>query len=101
MPALRLAAALFLLLLLAACPPTLRREPIPVGDDDDSASTGDDDDASGDVCCEPEGAADTWEECEDREAIECVCDIDSFCCGGGWDSSCSDLYVSPCGALCQ
>ena len=99
MSLIRLLAALSLVVLLGACPPTLRNEPIPVDDDDDATS--DDDDAANDVCCEADGGPGTWEDCENREAIECVCDIDAFCCGDGWDGSCSDLYVSPCGALCE
>ncbi|MCP4869026.1 MAG: hypothetical protein GY898_09955 [Proteobacteria bacterium] len=89
-----------LLLSLTACAPTLRNG----GDDDDDAtSAGDDDDATGgdDVCCTGSGNAATWEGCDNREAIECVCDSDNWCCGSGWDEGCSDLYVSPCGATCE
>jgi hypothetical protein len=94
----RLLLALALLLLLG-CPPRLNNNP---PDDDDSADddddAADDDDAVHDDCCDTGGAG-TWQDCYDNDAAECVCDQDIWCCEGGWDETCVDLYISPCGAL--
>jgi len=100
MHTLRLLLSLLLLLSLSACAPRLHNGD---DDDDDDATSDDDDDATGaeDTCCEGTGDAGTWEECTNRESLECVCDADNWCCGSGWDSGCTDLYVSPCGAICE
>ena len=93
--------AVVLLLLLVGCPPSLnRRRPIP-DDDDDSGPAPDDDDttASHDVCCDVDGDGETWRDCMDEGSADCVCDQDAWCCEGGWDQTCRDLYISPCGAL--
>ena len=95
-------ASLLVLILVVSCAPRLRNEPRPVDDDDTTDVADDDDDDSfepDDPCCDPEGDGETWRECSNDEAAECVCDQDSWCCSEGWDSSCSDSYVSPCGAL--
>ncbi len=100
MQTLRLLLLLMMVTPLVACPPTLNN-----GDDDDDATdaTDDDDDDTGggeDACCEGSGNAGTWEQCDDREAIECVCAIDNWCCGSGWDSGCVELYSAECLASC-
>jgi hypothetical protein len=89
-----------LLLLLSGCPPQLHNG----NDDDDSSSAEDDDDdttGGDDVCCDgDDGTGTTWEQCDNRDAVECVCNSDDWCCGSGWDGGCTALYLSPCGATC-
>lgn len=83
--------------LLAACPPRLDWHG---DDDDDSVQPDDDDTTSGpDPCCEADGDSETWQSCFDNGSAECVCAQDPYCCEQAWDSTCRDLYVSPCGAL--
>jgi hypothetical protein len=89
------------LLVLIGCPPSLNRNQPRPDDDDDSGPVLDDDDttASHDVCCDIDGDGGTWQDCMDGGAADCVCDQDPWCCEGGWDGTCRDLYLSPCGAL--
>ncbi len=92
--------AVALLLAVIGCPPSLNRSR-PTFDDDDSGTPADDDDTTGshDVCCDIDGTGETWTDCMDSGAADCVCDQDPWCCDGGWDGTCRDLYISPCGAL--
>ncbi len=96
-------AALFLFLLpialLLGCPPELRNDGPPAADDDDAVGDDDDTPFPDDPCCEVDGNGETWLECSDREAADCVCSSDDWCCGEGWDETCASTYVSPCGAL--
>ncbi len=53
-----------------------------------------------DACCSATGTATTWTTCLDSGAINCVCDLDGWCCLGGWDVTCRNYYSGTCGASC-
>jgi len=53
---------------------------------------------SGDPCCSDVGDVNTWNNCQDSAAVSCLCALDSYCCGTGWDSLCMDEYIGDCGA---
>ena len=86
---------------LLGCPPSLNRDERRFEDDDDSGAKVDDDDttSSHDPCCDTDGDSETWRDCIDQGAMECVCEIDSYCCEDAWDGTCQGLYLSPCGSL--
>ena len=55
--------------------------------------------AGADMCCFYPGDGTTWTTCQDATAIDCVCQMDSWCCdGSGWDDLCQGEYVNDCSA---
>jgi hypothetical protein len=47
-------------------------------------------------CCTPSTAGG----CSEPGVPECVCDIDPYCCAGGFDENCVNLATQRCGAAC-
>ncbi len=53
---------------------------------------------AGDCCTAHDPASPS---CSDGACQACVCDLDSFCCTGNWDSSCADKAHYECAASCN
>jgi hypothetical protein len=47
-------------------------------------------------CCTPSRTGG----CSEPGVQECVCDIDPYCCAGGFDENCVNLATQRCGATC-
>ena len=52
----------------------------------------------GSSCCEANPSQDAG--CPLPICQDCVCNIDSFCCGVSWDSQCADLAATTCKSIC-
>jgi hypothetical protein len=48
-------------------------------------------------CCEPRQTP----LCDDPQTVDCVCELDVFCCETAWDDVCVEQAIEACGLICE